>query len=161
MNHMNEIFLDPHELLLKPKMVLKIIYYLYFIKKKLKIKRTNALYFLLLGKMEIYNNTKESKNLLKDLILNKSKKLLDSVELPSEQTNFIHCLDDDLKDFPHLFQQDCRLVLNKLGSLNVGDMIGGISFENNQPKSDFYYLTESACHFCVFTQAVKKINQFL
>ena len=108
--------------------------------------------------MEIYNNSKASKSLLKEMLLNKNKKLSDPFESSApDHTNIIHCLDDDLLDFPHLFQQDCRLVLNKLGSLNVGDMIGGISFENNQPRSDFYYFTESACHFCVFTQAVKII----
>ena len=105
--------------------------------------------------MQIYSNTKESQSLLRDLIKTRKKKqnLINSFEKP-EENNFFHCLDDDLSDFPHLFQDDCRLILNKIGSLNVGDMIGGIHFENNQPRSDFYYFTESACHFCVMTQAV-------
>lgn len=141
MNYMNEIFVDIHEIVLKPK------------------KRTNALYFLLLGKMEIYNNTEESKSLIKELIDRKNKSIMDQndlINMSNLKKGLFNCLDDDLADFPHLFQDDCRLIRNKIGSLNVGDMIGGISFESNHPKSEFYYITESACHFCVFTQAVPK-----
>lgn len=140
---MNEIFVNTHTIVLKPK------------------SRTNSLYFLLLGKMEIYNNGEESKALLKELTESKKKNKLGHssiINFSSQRRSKIslfHSLDDDLEDFPHLFQDDCRLIRNKLGSLNVGDMIGGISFDSNQPKSEFYYVTESACHFCVFTQAVR------
>ena len=135
MNYMNEIFLDSQKLLLRPK------------------KRTNALYFLLLGKMQIYTDSEESRSLLKELV-HRGKKSSFGKNSVQESEGFLHCLDDELEDFPHLFQDDCRLVLNNIGSLLVGDMIGGISFENNRPQSEFYYFGESACHFCVFTQAV-------
>jgi len=105
--------------------------------------------------MQIYGNTEESRSLIMDLIQsrkqNKMNKL--SVDLPNNM-KFFHCLDDELFDFPHLFQDDCRLILNNIGSLVVGDMIGGIAFESNYPRSEFYYFAESACHLCVFTQAV-------
>lgn len=46
-----------------------------------------------------------------------------------------------------------RLLLNFVTGLQVGDMVGGIVFENNSTYCDFYYFTESACQLVIFTQA--------
>lgn len=100
MNYMDEIFVDPQDILLRPK------------------KQTNALYFLLLGKIMIYKNSPESEKLIADLIEQKemSKKRINknnshTYEIKkclNEVSGIFHAVDDDLADFPPALKDDYR-----------------------------------------------------
>lgn len=100
MTYMDEIFVDPQDILLRPK------------------KQTNALYFLLLGKIMIYKNSPESEKLIADLIDQKemSKKRLDNnnghtnqiKKFIDDETEIFHAIDDDLADFPRALKDDYR-----------------------------------------------------
>ena len=132
MNYMEDLFVDPNKLILVPKEVNVLNYYIVIFWNK----KVNALYVILLGTVKVYDNTPESLNLLKKTLILNEKKLSQSrislsnsrVEYqPDDNNRDLQCIDDlILNEFKSdlLNEKDKNSLFKSVKDLEYGEYFG-------------------------------------
>lgn len=136
-------------------------------------KAVNALYFILLGTVKVYDNTPESMNFMKKTLFeDKNSKDADYImQLKHEENQDLTCLDDTiLKEYEGdiLNEKDKNNLFKTVKELQYGENFGcksfnyfkfsislGLNFGQKDKSSVYYYISDSACQLGVITNKVK------
>lgn len=136
LNYMEDLFVDQNKLILTPK---KVIYLKNFVIHHSQ--NVNAMYFILLGTVKVYDNTPESLNFMKKTLLfndknvNNYASLSDSKILEEfDENQDLQCVDDNiLKEFKEeiLNDKDKNLLFKNVQDLEYGESFGCKYYNNN------------------------------
>lgn len=140
-DYLEELFVDPHRLVLSPK------------------EATNAFYFVLLGSIKVFIDDENTREYL-------GKVLQHSRNTENQKANYedylnlqgaekLECIDDtieQLKDSDVIFDKNGNLILDDLKTIYSGEYFGCLDFGENTCENPFYFITDSAVKLGIISQ---------